>query len=226
MFVCFEQCLAAPFMTKKTPEEIDETEWSSLSLMSPEIKPFCYDGMTLKGIVTNVLDGDTVQLVVLHDDEFESHRFRLIGVKAPELHKEEEKELALQSKESLQKKFQEDGNYVIAQFDKDDRYGRRTGTLLTRKKESINQWMIEQGFAESEDTVATINRSLTICLNQVKIEQATHEEQDDNQPLNSQNLKRAVTFVMPESPMYTPRELIVPEPIEVVEVSQPSQVTL
>jgi endonuclease YncB( thermonuclease family) len=210
MFVCFEQCLANPFITKKTPEEIEETEWSSLSIMSPEVKPFSYKGVTLKGIVTEVIDGDTVQVVVQHQDEFESHRVRLIGVKAPELHNEEEKELAIQSKESLKTKLAEDANYVIVQFDSDDRYGRRTGTLLTRKKESINQWMIDQGFAELEDIKLTINRSLTIRLNKLK--------EPENPSKVEEKLKRAVT-VLPESPMYTPRELVVPEPeIESVEV--------
>lgn len=204
-------------MTKKTPEEIEETEWTSLSIMAPETKPFCYKGMTLKGIVTEVLEGDTVQVVVYHDEEYESHRFRLIGVKAPEWNDEEQKELALQSKESLQKKLAEDSNYVLVTFDNDDRYGRRTGTLSTRKKESINQWMIDQGFAEAEENTMTINRSLTIRLSKLK-------ESLDLKVEEKKDFKRSVTFVMPESPMFTPRELVVPEPesdeiqIETVEV--------
>lgn len=233
MFVCFEQCLSTPFMTKKTPEEIEETEWTSLSIISSEIKPFCYKGMILKGIVTKVYDGDTVQLVIQHDDAFESHRFRLIGVKAPELHDEEEKELALQSKESLQKKLAEDGNYVVVQFNEDDRYGRRTGILLTRAKESVNQWMIEQGFAESEEKAMTINRSLTIRQSRLTIENQVDLQSEVQAIIDDRNeFKRSVTFVMPESPMYTPRELVVPDPqsesIEEIKLEETiaSQVTL
>lgn len=189
-----------------------EAEWTGLSMMADEIKPLCYEGMVLKGIVTEVIDGDTLQLVVVRDDNYESHRLRLIGVNAPDEQKEEEKELAIKSKQALINKLKEHQNFVTVHFEKDDRYGRRTGVLILRNNESLNEWVIKNGYAQAESKASTINRSLTVTM-----------------PVIVDNSIRRMNTIKEEEdvPMYTARELVKTEEVkEVKEDAAPSSVTL
>lgn len=134
-------------------------DWADLTTVSPTVKPFTFEGISANGIVTRVLDGDTVQMVVKRGDNwFESHRVRLSGIDAPEIHPKkdsktynEEKEAGFKSKKALEDKLASDGNFVKVDFDKDDKYGRRLGTLFTRKGENLNQWMLDNGYAYSYD---------------------------------------------------------------------------
>ena len=129
-------------------------EWLHLSQAPNDLGVFTYEGKLAKGRVVRVLDGDTVQVIVLNDGKLESHRFRLFGIDAPELHprkdspsKDEEKEAAEISKEKLEEKLAEDSNLCVVSFTKDDKYGRRMGTLSTRFGVNINEWMVAKEYA-------------------------------------------------------------------------------
>jgi endonuclease YncB( thermonuclease family) len=133
-------------------------EWLDLAQAPDDLNAFTYEGLVLKGRVVRVLDGDTVQVIVLNDKKLESHRFRLLGIDAPELHPRkdsifasEEKDAALKSKEMLEQKLAEDSNLCVITFTKDDKYGRRMGTLATRQGISINDWMVKKGYAVAYD---------------------------------------------------------------------------
>lgn len=134
-------------------------DWSDLKTVAPTVKPFTFDGISAQGIVTKVLDGDTVQIVVKRGDNwYESHRVRLTGIDAPEIHPkkdsktyEEEKEAGYKSKQALEDKLAKDDYYVKVAFSKDDKYGRRLGTLFTREGENINDWMLSNGYAYAYD---------------------------------------------------------------------------
>lgn len=129
-------------------------EWLQLSQAPDDLGVFTYEGKIVKGRVVRVLDGDTVQVIILNDQKLESHRFRLSGIDAPELHprkdsatRDEEKDAAMISKEKLEEKLAEDSNLVMVNFTKDDKYGRRMGTLSTRSGVNINDWMVVKGYA-------------------------------------------------------------------------------
>jgi endonuclease YncB( thermonuclease family) len=129
-------------------------EWLELAQAPDDLGVFTYDGKYLKGRVVRVLDGDTVQVIILNDGKLESHRFRLSGIDAPELHpkkesktRDEEKSAAVKSKEMLEQKLAEDSNLCMVSFTKDDKYGRRMGTLNTRSGVVINDWMVAKGHA-------------------------------------------------------------------------------
>jgi endonuclease YncB( thermonuclease family) len=142
-----------------TSSAAKEEEWADLKTVAPTVKPFTFDGISAQGIVTKVLDGDTVQVVVKRGDNwFESHRVRLTGIDAPEIHPKkdsktynEEKEAGFASKKALEDKLAEDDNYVKIAFSKDDKYGRRLGTLFTRGGENLNEWMLSNGYAYAYD---------------------------------------------------------------------------
>lgn len=129
-------------------------EWLQLSQAPDDLDVFTYDGKIVKGRVVRVLDGDTVQVIILNEKKLESHRFRLSGIDAPELHprkdsstRDEEKDAAVISKEKLEEKLAEDANLVLINFTKDDKYGRRMGTMSTRSSVNINDWMVTKGYA-------------------------------------------------------------------------------
>lgn len=129
-------------------------EWLQLSKAPEDLGIFTYEGKNLKGRVVRVLDGDTVQVIILNEGKLESHRFRLFGIDAPELHprkdsssRDEEKEAAVISKEKLEEKMSEDSNLCMVSFTKDDKYGRRMGNLSTRSGININDWMVAKGYA-------------------------------------------------------------------------------
>lgn len=129
-------------------------EWLQLSQAPEDLGVFTYEGKLVKGRIVRVLDGDTVQVIILNEGKLESHRFRLHGIDAPELHprkesssRDEEKEAAVISKEKLEEKLAEDSNLCMVSFTKDDKYGRRMGTLSTRSGVCINDWMVAKGLA-------------------------------------------------------------------------------
>jgi len=133
-------------------------EWLDLAQAPDDLNVFTFDGRVMKGRVVRVLDGDTVQVIVLNEKKLESHRFRLHSIDAPELHPKkdsifasEEKEAALKSKEMLEQKLAEDSNMCVITFTKDDKYGRRMGTLSSRQGISINDWMVKKGYAVAYD---------------------------------------------------------------------------
>jgi endonuclease YncB( thermonuclease family) len=129
-------------------------EWLQLAQAPDDLGAFTYEGKLTKGRVVRVLDGDTVQVIILNEGKLESHRFRLAGIDAPELHprkdsstRDEEKDAAVKSKEKLEEKLAEDSNLCMVSFTKDDKYGRRMGTLSTRYGVNINDWMVAKGLA-------------------------------------------------------------------------------
>lgn len=134
-------------------------DWTDIKTVSATVKPFTFDGITVNGIVTKVLDGDTVQIVVKRGENwYESHRVRLAGIDAPETHPKkdsktynEEKEAGFKSKQAFDDKLASDEYYVKVAFGKDDKYGRRLGTLFTRQGENLNQWMMSNGYAYAYD---------------------------------------------------------------------------
>lgn len=102
-----------------------------------------------KAIVCRVVDGDTIDLLV--DVGFRMYfrdRFRLWGIDSPERGQTGWAE----SKAALEKKLPVDAEVLIETFhprDRDERdsFGRWLATIWL-DGENINEWLVEQGFAE------------------------------------------------------------------------------
>ncbi len=121
-------------------------EWLHLAQAPEDLGVVVYEGKIVKGRVVQVLDGETVQLIILNDQKLESHRFRLSGIDAPE-----QEDDAGVSKTKLEEKLAEDSNLVMVNFLSDDKYGRRVGSLSTRSGVNINDWMVTKGYASSSN---------------------------------------------------------------------------
>lgn len=90
------------------------------------------DGYECKCLITEVLDGDTVEFVMKRDNKYEKYRLRINGVDAPEIRTKnlKEKRLGLESKERLQDLLKQHDNKVLIKFYKDDKYGRKLGDIF------------------------------------------------------------------------------------------------
>ena len=102
--------------------------------------------------INRVIDGDTVDLDI--DLGFSitiSQRIRLKDIDAPETRTKnlEEKERGLAAKVWLEEQLSREGEWIIETY-KEDKYGRMLGTLyLVGDSVTINEWMINEGIAES-----------------------------------------------------------------------------
>ena len=102
--------------------------------------------------INRVIDGDTVDLdIVLGFSITISQRIRLKDIDAPETRTKdlEEKERGLAAKVWLEEQLSREGEWIIETY-KEDKYGRILGTLyLVGDSVTINEWMINEGIAES-----------------------------------------------------------------------------
>lgn len=128
-----------------TPQNWDE--------VNNECKEFSLNGMNVEGKVVSVYDGDTVKIAFPIKGDMYKWNCRLSGIDTPELRTKckLEKEFGYKVRDSLRERILDKVIYVSCKdFDK---YGR----LLTTLKESesdektINQWLIDQGYAFSYD---------------------------------------------------------------------------
>jgi len=103
-----------------------------LFLLGPE-----EDSSILRGTISRVVDGDTVDLL---DDGMQRHRIRLFGIDAPE----SKQAFGRQATEFLAKML--DGQRVeVVRKDK-DRYGRTIGQIMLQGRD-INRVMVQKGYA-------------------------------------------------------------------------------
>ena len=102
--------------------------------------------------INRVIDGYTVDLdIYLGFSITISQRIRLKDIDAPETRTKdlEEKERGLAAKVWLEEQLSREGEWIIETY-KEDKYGRILGTLyLVGDSVTINEWMINEGIAES-----------------------------------------------------------------------------
>ena len=117
---------------------------------------YSYENLKKKIKILKVIDGDTVDIALHHDEtnKIFKYRVRLYGIDTPEkrplksnINRDKEIAASKRSSEALGKILQENCNIVLALFYKPDKYGRLLCTLYDKNGEDINKWMISNGYA-------------------------------------------------------------------------------
>lgn len=110
--------------------------------------------------IIRILDGDTVDIALLHPDSqhIYRHRVRLYGIDTPEKrpskdnpHREAEIAASKRATDALRQRLLENDNHVLALFHKKDKYGRDLATFYHKDGSVINDWMIREGYAYAYD---------------------------------------------------------------------------
>lgn len=106
-----------------------------------------------KGIITKVIDGDTVEATIYYElldnkHTVEDVKFRLYGINTPEI-RGEEKEEGLKVKEHLEDMLldKEVEIYVLHH----DKYGGRWDAEIYYDGKIINKYLVEKGMAKKVD---------------------------------------------------------------------------
>jgi len=117
---------------------------------------YTYEHMKKPVKVLRVIDGDTLDIALHHEDinKVYKHRVRLYGIDTPEkkplksnLNREQEIQASKKASEAMTAKLLENNNIVVALFYKPDKYGRLLCTLYDKQGSDINKWMIQEGYA-------------------------------------------------------------------------------
>jgi endonuclease YncB( thermonuclease family) len=117
---------------------------------------YSYENLKKKIKILRVIDGDTVDIALHHDEtgKIFKYRVRLYGIDTPEKrplksNPNRDKEIAAskRSSEALIKILEENDNIVVSLFYKPDKYGRLLCTLYDKNGEDINKWMVANGYA-------------------------------------------------------------------------------
>ena len=118
-----------------------------------EIDSFSFDGIRTMCRVVKCYDGDTCTLLFKYNDQYVKTSCRLVGIDTPELRNssDKEKEMAIGAREYLKSLIYE--KIVNVQFGRNDKYGRPLATiyLIGNDDMSVNQMMIDNGFAYEYD---------------------------------------------------------------------------
>lgn len=111
---------------------------------------FSFEGQTKDAKVLSVYDGDTVTLAFPLGDTMYKWSCRLSGVDTPELRtsNKKEKEFGYKVRDLLREKIL--GKVLKIKCGEFDKYGRLLGELFV-DEESVNQWLISNGYAFAYD---------------------------------------------------------------------------
>jgi hypothetical protein len=125
----------------------DDLAWIELEEAAERVRPFVPDGAERRAKVVRVLDGETIQAVVKNGDQIESHRVRLTGSEsAPEC---DPGRCA-----RLKAKLAEDDGCCFITLGKEDEFGRRLGSAVTRKGENLFDYLNRMAALEHELAVS------------------------------------------------------------------------
>lgn len=96
------------------------------------------------GTVTRVIDADTVELSVDVGFRITHHlTARLLGINAPEM----STAAGVTARAALVSLVQGRTLEVRTVKDRNDKYGRMLATIMLDETQSVNDWLIEQGYA-------------------------------------------------------------------------------
>ena len=126
------------------------TNWDEVD---NECKEFSLNGMKVEGKVVSVYDGDTVRIAFPIKGDMYKWNCRLSGIDTPELRTKckLEKQFGYRVRDLLKDRILNKVLFVSCEdFDK---YGRLLTTLKETEsdEQTINQWLIDEGYAFSYD---------------------------------------------------------------------------
>jgi micrococcal nuclease len=137
--------------------ETKETEKDPYQDSTYENTPeYTLNGLRTKVKILRILDGDTVDIALYHEESqrIYRHRVRLYGIDTPEKrpslsnpNRQAEIAASLKAKQALEQRIKENDCILLALFYSPDKYGRQMCTFYDKNGEDINQWMIQQGHA-------------------------------------------------------------------------------
>lgn len=126
------------------------TNWENVDDSYP---PFTLDGRTIEGKVVSVYDGDTVKIVFPVNEQLYKWNCRLSGIDTPEVKTkcELEKKFGYKVRDELREKIL--NKVITVQCHEFDKYGRLLTTLKMKwgDEKSVNQWLIDEGYAFEYD---------------------------------------------------------------------------
>ena len=110
-----------------------------------------------KARVLSVYDGDTIRVSIdlgfgiqWKGSDGNGLSIRLFGLNAPEIRGEERDE-GLISRDALRDKILDKTIVLKTIKDATEKYGRYLGIILTDEGQNINDWLIENGYAEARE---------------------------------------------------------------------------
>ena len=142
---------------KDTPNVDSITDESVYQHATDQNTPFVsYENIRKKVKVLRVVDGDTIDIAMVHDDtkKIFKYRIRLFGIDTPEKKplksnpdRDQEIVAAKKAHQAMMDKLHENNNLITILLYKPDKYGRLLGTIFDNKGENINDWMVKKGYA-------------------------------------------------------------------------------
>ena len=125
---------------------MENIDWN---LYTNNTSEFSLNGETILGKCVNVYDGDTVKVVFPVLSKLFKFNCRIVGVDTPEIRTRNkvEKEYGLLVRDKLREKILNKDIQIKTIKDKKGKYGRYLGIIFL-DGENINEWLIENGFAE------------------------------------------------------------------------------
>ncbi|MFK7785354.1 MAG: thermonuclease family protein [Crocinitomicaceae bacterium] len=110
-----------------------------------------------KARVLSVYDGDTARVAIdlgfgieWKGSDGRGLSIRLFGLDAPEI-RGSEREDGLKSRDALREKILEKTIVLKTIKDATGKYGRYLGVILSEEGLNVNEWLIENGFAEAKE---------------------------------------------------------------------------
>lgn len=141
-------------------DELIQSNLSLCSIESSEIPLFSFEHEQIIAKITDVYDGDTFSAIFYYRNIPIKYRFRSNGYDSPEMKPlktiPQRNEIIEKAKQARNKFIElvskHPSNLVLLKCDKFDKYGRILATVFNGvDEESVNQMMINQGFAKKYD---------------------------------------------------------------------------
>ena len=119
---------------------------------------FSFNGLTLRGKITDIYDGDTMTIVVLFRGEPTKYKLRMLGYDSPEMkprktceHRDLHKQAGKKVRDYLREKYI--NKKVWIKFVKEDKYGRLLGEVFDDEQctDCLNTKLINMGYGKGYD---------------------------------------------------------------------------
>lgn len=141
--------------TQESKQSLSSIDWYD-GLTYENTPEYTLEGLCRKVKILRVIDGDTVDIALYHEETSKVYRYRvrLYGIDTPEKRPSKsdpdrnlEIEASLRAKQALEQCFIDNDYIVLAVFYRPDKYGRLLSTFYDKQGDNINEWMVKKGYA-------------------------------------------------------------------------------